>query len=240
MDRLFCLERTPSGAVELFRFFADFAPEYSESIEDRVATWKEIRKPLLFTIPNLKDVPNDYQANWAHMLNAALWDADPKQIAKQIKPLLVLTHRLSRPPFPKVTHLDYAVEAFWRTDDGEVQKAFIAAPDDSFLKFENICARSGAGGLIGDAMKVIVRRVPHFALEAFVQLPEKLARTARVIGTMSKAEIEEMLKQFMQHPAILDDPCLLMLPNISRVGALESFRIHFLERSVNTLKENAG
>jgi hypothetical protein len=200
------IDLSPSGAVELFRFFADFAPDYSESIEDRVATWKEIRNPLLSAIATIKDVPSDYQGNWAHMLNSALWDADPKQIAKQIKPLLVLTQHLSRPPFPKVTHLDYAIEAFWRTDDGEVQKAFIAAPDDSFLKFEKICSRSGAGGLIGDAMKVIVRRVLHFALEAFVQLPEKLARTARVIGTMAKAEIEEILKQFMQHPAILEDP----------------------------------
>jgi hypothetical protein len=190
----------------LFLFLAHFAPEYSQPIEDRIAIWQEIRNPLLSAIVTIKDVQCEYQKNWAHMLDCALWDVQPKLIAKQIKPLIVLTHRLSRPPFPTVTHLDYAIEAFWRTDDQEVQGAFLAAPDDSFLKFEKICSRSGVGGLVGDAMKVLVHLMPHFALEAFVQIPEKLARTARLLGTLAKAEIKELLKQFMQHPAILQDP----------------------------------
>jgi hypothetical protein len=199
-------ELAPSGAVELFHFLAVFAPEYSQPIEDRIAIWQEIRNPLLSAIATIKDIPYEYQKSWAHMLDSALWDVQPKQIARQIKPLLVLIHRLSHPPFPKETHLDYAIEAFWRTDDAEVQEAFIAASDGSFLKFEKICARSGVGGLVGDAMKVLVHLIPRFALEAFVQIPEKLARTARLLGTMAKAEIKELLTQFMKHPAILQDP----------------------------------
>jgi hypothetical protein len=55
-------------------------------------------------------------------------------------------------------------------------------------------------------MKVIVQDMPHFALEAFIQFPENLARTARFLGMMAKAEIHKLLKHFMGHPAVCHDP----------------------------------
>jgi hypothetical protein len=197
---------SPSGTVELLRFFVDLAPDYSESIEDRIAIWREIQKPLLSAISGMKDIPVEHQKNWASMLGSALCDVQPSKISKQIKPLLVLTHRLSQPPLPETTHLGYAIEPFWRTDDGEVRKEFITAPEDSFLKFEKVCSRPGASGLIGYSMKAIVQLMPHFALEAFIQFPENLARTARFLGMMAKAEIYKLLKQFMGHPAVCHDP----------------------------------
>ncbi len=197
---------SPSGTVELLRFFADLAPDYSESVEDRIAIWREIQKPLLSAISGMKNIPLEHQKNWANMLRSALCDVQPGKISKQIKPLLVLTHRLSQPPLPETTHLGYAIEPFWRTDDEEVREAFITATDNSFLKFEKICSRPGAGGLIGYSMKAIMQNMPHFALEAFIQFPENLARTARFLGMMAKAEIHKLLKQFMGHPAFYHDP----------------------------------
>ena len=160
---------SPSGIVELLRFFVDFAPDYSESVEERIAIWREIQKPLLSAISGMKNIPLEHQKNWANMLGSALCDVQPSKISKQIKPLIVLVHRLSHPPFPETTHLGYAIEPFWRTDDEEVREAFITAPDDSFLRFEKTCSRPGAGGLIGYSMKAVVQHMPHFAIEAFIQ-----------------------------------------------------------------------
>jgi hypothetical protein len=111
---------SPTGTIELLRFFADFAPDYSQPVEDRIAIWREIQKPLLSAISAMKDIPLKHQKNWANMLGSALCDVQPSKISKQITPLLVLTHRLSQPPFPETTHLGYAIEPFWRTDDYDI------------------------------------------------------------------------------------------------------------------------
>ncbi len=185
----------------------------------RLRRWSAVRRLLPLLLEVLGRTPASHQQRCAHMVCALAFSETPGEHPAYLVPTaLALAERLCKPPFAPEDRLSYALEALVRHPAAEARARLLAAPERSFLGFDDCCSRGDIAGLVGEGMAHLVRHDVALVLAAFESFPEALARTARLLGTLRRHVALEVLADFVRHPLVREDP--FQLPPARMVALL--------------------
>ncbi|MCY1083580.1 hypothetical protein [Archangium lansingense] len=199
---------TPEAAYALVTLLSTLGWYSLEGRPERLRWWSMARRLLPALLEQLSRTPASHQRRCVEMMCRLVANGEsPWEVSSYLVPTsLALAGRVCRPPFSGDNRLAYVLEALVKHPDPRVRERLLAAPERSFLRFDECCAREDLATLAGKGMEWLVEHDVGLVLDAFESCPETLARTARLLGTLWRHEALPLLAEFARHPLVREDP----------------------------------
>jgi DNA-binding transcriptional ArsR family regulator len=194
-----------------WRHFAPAACRYFEFLQGityhdlsekaRQSKWTAIRRQIPAIEQLLLSVPATHQAKAVAYLVEWLWQWDePAGIETRLPAGLRLLRRLATPPFGTSDGAAGTLCWLLDTNDKELQELSLTAPDASFEALEHASIRGNDAGLISWGSYILTRHLALFTVSAFRAAPNKLFRTAKILGGVSYPIRSQIIKRCQEHP----------------------------------------
>jgi hypothetical protein len=220
---------TPAAAYSLVKMLSTLRWDHNVERPVRLRWWSVARRLLPALLLQLGRTPASHQQRCVEMVCGLVAFADPPwECPAYLMPtILALAERLCGPPFARENRLSYVFEALLKHPAPEVRARFLAAPEASFLCFDENCSRGDLAGLVGQGMGWLVAHDVALVLEAFESFPETLVRTARLLGTLRRHVALSVLADFSRYPLVQENP--FHLPPVRMVSLLREHCVSGVE-----------
>ena len=184
----------PTTAYRYLRLFAAF---YWDDLtpEQEAAKWQCIRQQAPAVEALLQSVSDGFQLKAIEHLGEYFWQwNNPENLTELLPSAYTLTHRLCQPPFSK-TRETVHVSVDFMVLAPPLRERFLNAPDTSFRKLEAACRRDNDSTLVGWGTWALTRQAGEFAVRGFEECPERLFKTARLLGSLSGPQREWVVRE---------------------------------------------
>ena len=156
--------------------------------EQKTDSWKWLWqiKPQIDRL--LEQMPPEYQQKCLLMLREFAWEwGETPRTRNRLTTALALMERVCQPPFRKRTGTANIVAILGLHLDEAACRSLLEAPDSSFLRLEEACARENSATLVHAGLETLAAIMPEWMARAFVRHAAKLCRVSRLLGCFSDA-----------------------------------------------------
>ena len=163
----------------------------------KAGCWRFVRQNIPIMEALLHEATPAYQAKCVALLAECVWGWGEQDAANAFfARSCPLIRRLCAPPFRK--HLPDArfVAQFAEYLDAEPYQTLLSAPDSSFLRLEEACARQNNAALVQAGLWSLLRFLPHWVAASFTCYPAKLCKVARLLGCFSDGLRDQVTRGF--------------------------------------------
>jgi hypothetical protein len=189
----------PEAARSYFRFLVGIV--YFDIPEQAIQKkWAGVAEDIPKVEAMLLATPPEHQEKFVECVSDWLscWD-DPATVRRCLGRGFQLLRRLAAPPFKTGANIDRATMHFLELEDEPNLQRFLAAPNACFQSFEAACRRDTDAVLIARGLKQLTRLQGRFTVDSFLAKPNRLFRTAKMLGSVSAPVRAQIIKKCQEH-----------------------------------------
>jgi hypothetical protein len=192
-------EFAPNAARSYFRFLVGIVycdipePAIQKKWAAIVKRIPEIEALLLATLAEYQEKVVECVSDWL-----SCWD-DEAAIGRCLSRGFQLLRRLAAPPFETAVDIDRATMFFLELKEELTWQRFLAAPDACFQSLEAACRRDTDAVLIARGLEQLTRLQSRFTVDSFLAKPNRLFRTAKMLGSVSAPVRAQIIKGCQEH-----------------------------------------
>lgn len=147
------------------------------TIAQKTDCWLWLRqiKPRLDLL--LEHTQEEYRGKCLGILNECVWEwGETPQTRKRLTNALALIERVCRPPLRQRSGTARAMAILARHLEDTACIGMVFAPDSSFLRLEEACARENSATLVEAGMEMLAQHTANWMARAFTRYAAKLCR----------------------------------------------------------------
>ncbi|HEC84035.1 MAG TPA: hypothetical protein ENI48_02180, partial [Thioploca sp.] len=177
--------------------------------------WRVFKKHQVPIEKCLLSVCESYVEQWVNDFNRFIKpDIDNAVLADIMKDAAILAKRLAQPPYRSNSDRGLAFGEFIRLHDAVLRQRVLETPDVSVKRLDEACRRENDAKLIAWGLKSILEKHATIAVDCLWHSPKKLAKTTKLLGSMSWELCRDIMREFAHHSIITTDFDSLSLPEV--------------------------
>ncbi|RKZ79658.1 MAG: hypothetical protein DRR19_24670 [Candidatus Parabeggiatoa sp. nov. 1] len=219
---------TPQQVNEYLQLLLSFAHYYVDTKKEADSwqtKWRLFKQHCnfiekhLFSLADIKKMPQ-----WTKDFNCFISQEIEEDIFEAVlKEAAILATRLAQASCQSDSDRGLAYAPFFRIRDAQLRQRVLETPTNSLKRLNNACRRENEAQLIAWGIESMVKKQPQLTVDSLWFAPNKLAKTAKLLGPMSWELCHNIMQAFAQHPIVTTYFESLSLPQIYQcVQSLEA------------------